>query len=101
MDMVCQQCRREFSIKDRVASMSGSIMGDEYTDSYFLCPTCRLYSVVSWRDNFTGVETVRVSGPVPFQEGETRVALIRQCKRTWDKKCRCEAHRAYFGSALD
>jgi hypothetical protein len=81
--------------------MCGSIMGDEYTDSYFLCPVCAVYTVVSWRDNFTGVETVNSHGPLARQEGDSRVKLIRQCVRPWDKKCRCEAHRAYFRDALD
>jgi hypothetical protein len=27
--------------------------------------------------------------------------LIKQCPEPWNKKCRCEAHRAYFGGWLD
>lgn len=81
--------------------MSGSIMGDEHTDSFFLCSACGIYTVVSWWDNFTGEETIRLSGPFSKQEGEEQVALIGRCSRPWDKKCRCDAHREYFGNTLD
>lgn len=101
MSQSCLQCQREFRDEDRAASISGSIMGDEHTDSWFLCPACRLYTVVSWHDNFTGLETVHTSGPIPKGQGDERVALIGQCDRPWDKKCRCPAHRAYFNDALD
>jgi hypothetical protein len=101
MCKVCEKCKHEFSGEDRAASISGSILGDEYTDSWFLCPICHLYTVVSWRDNFTGIETVRVSGPISRQDGDAMVALIGRCSRPWDKKCRCEAHRTYFRGTLD
>lgn len=76
-------------------------MGDECTDSYFLCPVCRVYTVAQWWDNFTGVETMEVSGPLPKRNGDERIELIKKCARPWDKKCRCDAHRAYFNNALD
>ena len=101
MCKICQQCKREFLEDERMASMSGSVLGDECTDSYFLCPVCQLYTVVSWHDNFTGIETMSVSGPISRQRGDESVALIRQCPRPWDKKCRCEAHLAYFRNTLD
>jgi len=84
-----------------VVSISGSVMGDEYTDSYYPCPSCRFYTVASWRDNFTGVETMSVSDPIPEAHGREMVELITECSRPWDKKCRCPAHRAYFRDALD
>jgi hypothetical protein len=76
-------------------------MGDEHTDSYFFCPACRVYTVASWWDDFTGVETMTLSGPVLEQEGNERIELIRRCSQPWDKKCRCDAHRDYFNDALD
>ena len=100
-EMRCTQCRRPFATEDRIASMSGSIMGDEHTDSYLLCPVCAVYTVVSWRDDFTGVETVECSGPIDKQQGDVQVGIIRQCSRPWDKKCRCDAHVRYFRGTLD
>ncbi len=97
----CVQCQRRFQSEERVASISGSIMGDEHTDSFFLCPECGVYTVASWWDDFTGVETMNLSGPLPRQKGDERVALIQQCSRPWDKKCRCRAHCEYFGGSLD
>jgi hypothetical protein len=81
--------------------MSGSIMGDEHTDSYFLCPVCGVYTVAKWWDNFTGEETMSLSGPLSKHDGDEQAKLIQKCSRPWDKKCRCDAHRAYFGNALD
>ncbi len=99
--MNCKQCDRPFAREDRVASISGSIMGDEHTDTYFLCPVCRVYTVATDWDDFTGVETVSLSGPIPKTEGDERVQLIRKCSQPWDKKCRCPAHLAYFQNTLD
>ena len=97
----CQQCGRPFPKDEWMASMSGSIMGDEHTDTYFLCSVCGVYTVARWRDNFTGEETLSLSGPLSKQEGDDRVELIRKCSQPWDKKCRCDAHRAYFHDTLD
>jgi hypothetical protein len=99
--MECIKCHRHFQAEECIASMSGSIMGDEHTDSYFLCPVCGIYTVASWWDNFTGEETLNVSGPLSPQEAKSRIELIQQCPQPWDKKCRCEAHRAYFRGTLD
>lgn len=99
--MQCRQCNKPLQREDRVVCISGSIMGDEHTDSYFLCPACRVYTVATDWDNFTGVETTSVAGPLPKMEGDARVALIRQCSQPWDKNCRCAAHHAYFNNTLD
>jgi hypothetical protein len=61
----CVQCKRTFSHDDCIASISGSIIGDEVTDFYFFCPSCGAHTKVSWWDRFTGVETMNVSGPMP------------------------------------
>jgi hypothetical protein len=99
--MRCKKCGHPFAAQDRIASISGSIMGDEHTESYFLCPACDVYTVISWWDNFTGVETVSSSGPLEREKGDTQVGLIEKCRRPWDKHCRCASHTAYFGGSLD
>jgi hypothetical protein len=99
--MNCTQCNRIFVTEDLVASISGSIMGDEHTDSYYRCSGCGAYTVASWWDNFTGIETMSLTGPVAEHDGNERVELIERCSRPWEKKCRCEAHRKYFNEALD
>jgi hypothetical protein len=101
VDKCCRQCQRAFRRDELAASISGSILGDEYTDSYFLCTACQLYTVVSWYDNFTGTETMRTSGPISRADGDASVALIRRCGTPWEKKCRCEAHLVYFRNTLD
>jgi hypothetical protein len=57
--------------------------------------------MASWWDNFTGNETMNLSGPILEQKGNERVALIKKCSASWDKHCRCEAHREYFNDTLD
>jgi len=99
--MQCIQCNRPFENDDRIASISGGILGDEVTDSYFLCPVCGVYTLVQWWDDFTGEETMALSGPLSRPEGDKRIELIRKCARPWDKKCHCDAHRDYFDDTLD
>ena len=55
--------RESFLSEELIASISGSIMGDEHTDSYYLCPVCQVYTVASWWDDFTGVETIESVRP--------------------------------------
>lgn len=99
--MECTGCGRAFEKENRVAAISGSILGDEVTDVYYLCPACGQYTVAKWWDNFTGEESMNVEGPLGRAAGDARVALIHACERAWDKKCRCSAHREYFNDALD
>ena len=86
----------------RVASISGSILGDECIESYYFCDRCGVYTVEIYFDLFSGGESVSIEGPIAKAEGDATVELIRQCSTPWDKKCRCSAHVSYFkGSALD
>ncbi len=100
----CSQCGKEFDRKEdegRIVSISGSIMGDETTDSYYFCNQCQVYTVEVYHDRFLGEDEVSVRGPLPKSEGDTIVELIRQCSEPWNKKCRCDAHRSYFKGWLD
>lgn len=102
--MKCSKCGREFDRQrgeGPVASISGGIMGDEYIESFYFCSACQVYTVEIYHDRFLGEEEISVRGPVPKLEGETKIELIKQCSRPWDKKCRCKAHRSYFGPWLD
>lgn len=86
---------------DRKASISGCLLGDEYIESYLLCPRCGVYMVEVCCDRFLGEESVSIYGPLEKEAGDARVELIRRCATPWDKNCRCEAHREYFGQRLD
>lgn len=100
----CSQCGETLGGKaegHRVASFSGSIMGDEQIDSYYFCGRCGVYTVETYFDRFLGEEEVSVQGPVSKAEGDEKVSLIQECPRPWDKKCRCKAHCSYFGGWLD
>jgi len=100
----CSNCHRPFDPQaggKSVASISGSISGDEYIESYFFCHHCQLYTVEIYHDRFLGEESVSVHGPIAKAEGDAKVQLINQCSRPWDKKCRCESHLTYFDGNLD
>jgi hypothetical protein len=102
--MKCAQCGENLETeKDKgwIASISGSIMGDEVTDTYYFCGGCGAYTLEVSHDRFLGREDVPEGTPVPEEEGNQRVRLIGKCPDPWDKKCRCDAHREYFGGCLD
>jgi len=97
----CSRCQGGLGRQSMAASMSGSVMGDEYTETYFLCETCGVYTLEIWHERFCGEDSISVSGPIAKGDGDEKVALIRRCPEPWDKRCRCEAHLAYFGGSLD
>ncbi len=99
--MQCARCGREFENKDRVACISGRLMGDECTDLYYWCEACGVYSLRLCREIFAGPETERIADPISKEEGDRRIALIRRCDQPYDERCRCEAHKEYFGGWLD
>jgi hypothetical protein len=104
MAIKCLQCDQELGgehKEDIVASISGSIMGDENIDTYYYCSKCGVYTVEVYHDRFTGLEETSFRGPIAKAQGDIKVEIIRQCTRPWDKKCRCDAHRSYFGDWLD
>ena len=85
----------------REAIISGSIMGDEYIESYIFCDDCQVYTVEIFRDSFSGPEQTFMKGPLSKEEGNKQVSIIKRCKTPWNKKCRCEAHKEYFRGMLD
>ena len=100
----CSKCGKalgEGEQKGPTAAISGSIMGDEYTESWYYCPDCQGYTLEDYRDRFSGEDVVSVRDPIDKAKGDAKVALIRQCPKPWSKRCRCPAHREYFGSWLD
>jgi hypothetical protein len=97
----CSACGQTFAPGERVASISGSISGDECTESWYYCTPCQVYTVEVYWDVFLGEESGNVGGPIARAAGDEKVALIRRCRTPWRKTCRCTAHRAYFGNGLD
>jgi hypothetical protein len=76
-------------------------MGDEWAETYFFCKECCVYTVEIYRDAFLGGENASAKGPLSKEEGDIKVRLIKECAEPWDKNCRCQAHRIYFGDSLD
>jgi len=100
----CSNCGRDLGEnggKNIIASISGSIMGDETIETFFFCPACGSYTLEIVHDRFCGETTSRTEGPYTRAEIEDRIALINQCDEPWNKKCRCDAHKKYFDGWLD
>ncbi|MCP4041369.1 MAG: hypothetical protein GY731_05335 [Gammaproteobacteria bacterium] len=102
--ILCTKCEREIDlekIEGFAPSISGEIMGDEYIESYYLCTDCNVYTIEVIHDRFLGEESISLRGPESKSDAEEKIALIRQCSDPGNKKCRCAAHRSYFGKWLD
>ena len=97
----CSRCRTPLAGEAMLACISGAIMGDEYTDYYYFCAACQVYTVRTLRDHFLGPESVQYSAPIAKSDGDAKVRLIQACTRPWDGRCRCDSHRAHFGGWLD
>lgn len=63
----------------RVASVSGSILGDECTETWYYGSGCNACTVEIYRDVLLGENSVSINGPVAREEGDSQIALIRQC----------------------
>jgi hypothetical protein len=88
-------------MSELVASISGSIMGDECVETYYYCDRCGVYTVEVFWDLFSGGESVSAHGPMEKEAGDAKVTLIKGCSEPYNKKCRCAAHLTYFEGALD
>ena len=100
----CSKCEKVLETdkeNKRIAIISGSIMGDEYTESYIFCTECQVYTVEIYRDRFLGPEQVSIKGPLSKEEGDKIINIIKKCPEPWNKKCRCNAHHEYFRGMLD
>ncbi len=100
----CAKCGKNLTRGDgggRIVSISGGIMGDEVIDSYYFCEGCGVYTIEVYHDRFLGEEEVSTQGPLSKEDGDEKIRLIGKCPEPWNKKCRCTAHRTYFGGWLD
>jgi hypothetical protein len=82
------------------ASISILVLGDEYIYSYFRCPACEMYAAEQYHDRFMGDSEIALMKPIPKEEGEEIVALIKRCPRPSDKFCECESHKALYSGRL-
>jgi|WetSurMetagenome_2_1015567.scaffolds.fasta_scaffold73407_3 hypothetical protein len=97
--IACKQCQKPVK-NHRVGLINARIMGDSYTEAYFLCPDCGVYTLVIFRDSFTGGESMSLYGPLSRADGDAKLAVISRCPDPTDDRCECPAHHEYFGSWL-
>ena len=100
----CSLCGKDLDPSDPsewIISISGSIMGDECTETFYYCSGCEVYTKEIIWDRFSGSESISVQGPIEKADGDEMVALIKGCKEPWNKKCRCPSHMKYFWESLD
>jgi hypothetical protein len=100
-DVRCSRCGRLFDMEERVACISGKVMGDEYTDCYYWCAACAVYTIRLYQDPFCGEDTWRDSAPLSKEEGDQKLELIRGCAEPNNERCKCAVHREYFWGGLD
>jgi hypothetical protein len=99
----CLKCKNDLDQPKKnalAASITGSVMGDEYTESYYYCEDCKVYTVKIGHDQMSD-DDASFRGPLTKSEGDEDVKLIKHCPTPWDKKCRCDTHTFYFGEWLD
>lgn len=63
----CLQCARKLPRQGQQGSVSfftGGIMGDEYAESYYLCPHCEVYTIEVYRDRFLGEDNISLQGAI-------------------------------------
>ena len=104
MEIECTKCGKIIANDDMPnisASISGSIMGDEYVETYFYCKDCEVYTIEIYHDRFLGEDDIRIQGPVSKIHGDEKIKIINKCNQPWIKKSRANAHLKYFGSILN
>lgn len=97
----CSLCGNDLKPENLKAAISGSVMGDEYTDVFFFCVDCDVYTKISCREKFGGEDIYYPAETVTREEGDEKVKFIKQCQDPTEKRCRCPIHREWFGSWLD
>lgn len=94
--MNCSKCGQDLGdMEERLAFICVMAMGDEYIYSYWFCQRCEVYSSETYHDRFSGEDSIHTSRPIPKEDGDKLVALIKKCPDPTDKRCNCDTHR-YF-----
>lgn len=94
MKHVCQHCREPLSPK-RLAVLTFMHRGNERTDSYFFCSTCRIYNIKCDYERFSGEPETYFLAPVSQEVGDRHIELIRQCPQPRDEYCECRTHQRW------
>jgi predicted RNA-binding Zn-ribbon protein involved in translation (DUF1610 family) len=97
----CSHCGQELSAADRAASMSARIMGDEYTETVFVCPACGEHTLTVDRDVFCGEERRGGGQRLTRERAAGILKLMRGCGTPWDGRCHCKSHMEYFDGRID
>ena len=93
--ITCVQCGADLGGFDKAAaSITLRPREDEEDRTYFLCPTCNVYTVwICIEDFFTDECKLFATGPVSREEGDGIVARIRECPDPRNMSCKCPTHR--------
>lgn len=95
--MNCSKCGHDLGdYRTRRALFCSLGQGDEYTDSWWFCPDCGVYTVDVVRDSFATdeAEHIHVRGPISKVDGDAELREIAKCPDPTDKFCDCPLHRA-------
>lgn len=78
-ELRCSRCGSDLGPDgpgQRIASISGSILGDECTETWYHCSGCNAYTVEIYWDVFLGEDSVSIRGPIAREDGNGQIALI-------------------------
>ena len=92
----CKRCGNDIT-GHRTGHINGVVQGDHVAESWFLCPTCDVYTLRLYHEAFTsGTESESAHGPYERAHGDAKVEIIAGCPDPLDDWCDCPAHREYF-----
>lgn len=65
--------------------------GIEYADTYLVCSSCESWTLLTWKDSWSGSSTV-FRETISASHAERDIALIDQCGTPSDAWCECPSH---------
>jgi hypothetical protein len=92
---VCAKCGK--GIPGDGVCITGEVYGDEYSDCWYFCESCSVYTLNAFYEPFMGDGETEVRGPFPKEQGDYKISVIRKCASPHDDRCECPAHKEYFG----
>jgi hypothetical protein len=77
--IACKGCGKPLGRKAIAAYDGGeSPMGDDWSNTCYLCPGCGQYTVEFWSERYMADDHVEVKGPLSREEGEEIVRQINE-----------------------
>lgn len=89
----CLKCKR--TLEAALKHMLVNAADGENLISYYLCPSCGVYTVRVCRDRGEEGLEIRLKGPMSRSEGDRDLERMGFCNEPWNKSCPCPAHEHF------